>query len=132
MKKIYNIPVYQDAERLGAYLEGNMSEEELHKLELDIQNNPEMAELAKDDIFPDWDDSIETDFPGFDWTQDTPIDEIISELPDTDATGIEDDNDFEFEVIESDYPDNDEDIPHAIVDEDYPEDMEFDIDDIAD
>ena len=79
MKKIYNIPVYKDAERLGAYLEGNLSEDEQRQMEIDIQNDPELAELAKDDIIIDWDDDINDDYPDFDWQKDGDLLELFTE-----------------------------------------------------
>lgn len=128
MKKIYNIPVYEDAERLGAYLDGRLSEEERHQLELELQDDPEMAELLKDEIYPDWDDDIETDFPGFDWTTNTPIDEIISKIADIGARNIEADVDVnDYEDIETGDDDNQGNVKDA--DADDTDDSEFDIDD---
>lgn len=95
MKKIYNIPVYKDAERISAYMEGNLSEEDRIQLELEIQNNPELAELAKDDIFVDWDADISDDYPGFDWQKDGELDELMDLLATNDS-----DDPFDYEDVE--------------------------------
>ena len=79
MKQLYNIPVYKDAERLGAYLAGNLSEDERRQMEIDIQNDPELEELAKDDIIIDWDDDINDDYPDFDWQKDGDLAELFTE-----------------------------------------------------
>ncbi len=116
MKKIYNIPVYKDAERLGAYLEGNLSEDEQRQMEIDIQNDPELAELAKDDIIIDWDDDINDDYPDFDWQKDGDLLELFTESSyrvfeepeDLEGSSVgEDDEDSSNETGDSDDDDDD-------------------------
>lgn len=117
MKKIYNIPVYKDAERLGAYLEGNLSEDEQRQMEIDIQNDPELAELAKDDIIIDWDDDINDDYPDFDWQKDGDLLELFTESSyrvfeepeDLEGSSVgEDDEDSSNETGDSDDDDDDD------------------------
>ena len=116
MKKIYNIPVYKSAERLGAYLDGNMSEGDRHQFELDMQNDPELAELAKDDIIIDWDDDINDDYPDFDWQKDGDLLELFTESSyrvfeepeDLEGSSVgEDDEDSSNETGDSDDDDDD-------------------------
>ena len=109
MKKIYNIPVYKDAERLGAYLEGNLSEEDRLQLELEIQNDPELAELAKDDIPIDWNDDINEDYPDFDWQEDGNLVELLESStygepndPDDLYDEADDDNNFDDDEDDND------------------------------
>jgi len=133
MKKIYNIPVYKSAERLGAYLDGNMSEGDRHQFELDMQNDPELAELAKDDIFVDWDADISDDYPDFDWQNDGELDELMDlfdanepndlfDFDDDDLEDIIDDENLEDIIddddIESVLDEKQEDVD-GIGDEDY-------------
>jgi hypothetical protein len=147
MKKIYNIPVYKDAERLSAYLEGNLSKEERRQMELDIQNDSELAELAIDDISVDWDADISDDYPDFDWQNDGELDELIDlfdanepndpfEFDDEDLEDIIDDDEIESVLDEKqedvdgigdeDYIDNTDDQDD---DDDPSDDDETDLDD---
>lgn len=104
MKKIYNIPVYKNAERLGAFLEGNLSEKERQELELELQNDPEMAELTNDDIVVDWDDDINNDYPDFNWQDNNDLIELnlLSSHREVNKSG-------EFDKLDDQYDEKDDD-----------------------